>query len=194
MATLHGFWILVTDNRVFDGIVTEHVTAHGDIVVIHGYHHSHSEPYSFENIVSRLHAADPPIRVLFYTWAGRKPLGGTTIGSVPTLDGMEDAHDLLLRDAGVSSLPSLTTAAPSFFWILVSPTLAPGFSSVSARLPTPSAARGSDWTARSAGPHVIGQLTNPKSYPPAFDAMLKGISDTTPLTIFNGITSAPTQE
>ena len=37
--------------------------------------------------------------MLFYTWCGRKPLGGTTIGSTPTLDGMEASRRWLLRDS-----------------------------------------------------------------------------------------------
>jgi hypothetical protein len=40
----------------------------------------------------------PPVRVLFYTWAGRKPAGVDTIGSVPTLDDMENQPGLLLKD------------------------------------------------------------------------------------------------
>src|SRR5262245_63798923 len=95
MSARHGFWVTATDNRVFDGVVTRHLVTHGDTMVIHGFHDSDSYPFS--NIVERLHET-PGIRVLFYTWGGRKPLGGTTIGSVPTLDGMEDLDHLLLKD------------------------------------------------------------------------------------------------
>jgi hypothetical protein len=85
MSTPHGFWVEYTDNRAFDGIVTSHLAAHGDIVVIHGFHDS--DVYLFSDIVRRLHRLKPGIRVLFYTWAGRKRLGATSIAAVPTLMG-----------------------------------------------------------------------------------------------------------
>jgi hypothetical protein len=85
MSTQHGFWIAATDNRVFDGIVTRHLIAHGDIIAINAFFQSAS--YSFSDIVRRLKVASPAIRVLFYTWAGRKFMGGDTIGATPTLDG-----------------------------------------------------------------------------------------------------------
>ena len=86
MSTHHGFWIAATDNRVFDGIVTRHLIGHGNIIAIHAY--LKSDSYSFSDIVGRLKVLppSPPVRVLFYTWAGRKPTGVDTIGSVPTLD------------------------------------------------------------------------------------------------------------
>src|SRR4030095_10881739 len=95
MSTQHGFWVLVTDNRVFDGVVTRHVIANSDIIALHAFYDS--APYRFSDIVDRLHAPGTGIRVLFYTWCGRKPLGGTTIGATPTLDGMEDRADLLMK-------------------------------------------------------------------------------------------------
>lgn len=49
MWTPHGFWISFTDNRVFDGVVTRHVTANADIVALNGFYKS--EAYSFQNIV-----------------------------------------------------------------------------------------------------------------------------------------------
>ena len=81
MSTHHGFWIAATDNRVFDGIVTRHLIGHGNIIAIHAYFKSDS--YSFSDIVGRLKVLppSPPVRVLFYTWAGRKPTGVDTIGS-----------------------------------------------------------------------------------------------------------------
>ena len=85
MPTPHGFWVEYTDNRVFDGVVTRHLVAHGDIVVIHGFHDS--DVYPFRDIVGRLHQSRPGIRVLFYTWAGRKRLYATSIAAVPTLGG-----------------------------------------------------------------------------------------------------------
>jgi hypothetical protein len=96
MATQHGFWVLVTDNRVFDGVVTRHVIANSDIVALHGFYSSPA--YTFSDIVSRLHFARPGIRVLFYTWCGRKHLEGAIIGATPTLDGMEASPGLLLKD------------------------------------------------------------------------------------------------
>jgi hypothetical protein len=38
MSTQHGFWIAATDNRVFDGIVTRHLVAHGNIIAIHAFY------------------------------------------------------------------------------------------------------------------------------------------------------------
>src|SRR4029453_13107332 len=96
MSTTHGFWVNVEDNRVFYGVVTQHLVAHGDIAVINGFYDSDSD--SYRNIVNRLHEARQKFRVLFYTWAGRKPLGATKIGAVPTLDGMERLRRLLLKD------------------------------------------------------------------------------------------------
>src|SRR5215208_2445296 len=99
MPTPHGFWVEYTDNRVFDGVVTRHLVAHGDIVVIHGFHDS--DVYPFRDIADRLHQSRPGTHVLFYTWAGRKRLGATSIAAVPTLDGMEspDLFGLLLKNA-----------------------------------------------------------------------------------------------
>ena len=51
MSTQHGFWIAATDNRVFDGIVTRHLIAHGDIIAINAFFQSAS--YSFSDIVQQ---------------------------------------------------------------------------------------------------------------------------------------------
>jgi hypothetical protein len=61
MSTQHGFWILATDNRVFDRVVTRHLNAHGDIFAIHAFYQSDS--YSYSDIVRRLKSARPPRRV-----------------------------------------------------------------------------------------------------------------------------------
>lgn len=75
MATQHGFWVAALDNRVFDGFVTRHLVACGDIIVLNAHYQAPS--YSFANIVRRLKRLSPSVRVLFYTWAGRKPMAGT---------------------------------------------------------------------------------------------------------------------
>ena len=33
----HGFWVGVKDNRVFDGVVSRHLSAHSDIIVINAF-------------------------------------------------------------------------------------------------------------------------------------------------------------
>jgi hypothetical protein len=114
MSTHHGFWIAATDNRVFDGIVTRHLIGHGNIIAIHAYFESDS--YSFADIVGRLKVLppSPPVRVLFYTWAGRKPTDGDTIGSVPTLDDMENQLNLLLKDKETGDPLTISEGAREF--------------------------------------------------------------------------------
>src|SRR5262245_47118515 len=119
MAATHGFWLSVGDNRVFDGVVTRHIVEHADIVAINALYDS--DVYPFSNIASRLHAAASGIRVLSYTWAGRKLQGGVTIGATPTLDGMEDLTDLLLKDSAGEPIV-LTDEGASF--ILLDPRIA----------------------------------------------------------------------
>jgi hypothetical protein len=194
MWTTHGFWILVTDNRVFDGPVTRHLAAHGDISVIHGFYDP--APYTFSNIVQRLHAARPGFRVLYYTWAGRKPLGGTTMGSVPTLAGMdgEQLSHLLLKNAEGQRIVVTINGRP---FILLDPRIAEARTWLRKRVRKVAQDVGSDGVGLDSAirtPRFLGSIVDPASFPPAFDLMLQGISETTPLTIFNGITPRPDQE
>jgi len=190
MSTTHGFWVGVEDNRVFDGVVTQHLVAHGDIVVINGFYDS--DAYSYRNIVQRLHEARQGFRVLFYTWAGRKPLGATKIGAVPTLDGMENLLDLLLKDTA-GNLIKLNGREI----ILLDPRIAGSAPWLKDRVSTVAGAVGSDGVGLDSAirtPWFLSQVADPATYPPAFDSMIKDISDTTPMTIFNGLSPGPDQE
>jgi hypothetical protein len=46
------------DNRAFDGVVTRHLVAHGDVVVIHGFH-LHAYRSRHRATVARIEARDP---------------------------------------------------------------------------------------------------------------------------------------
>ncbi|MDD5319525.1 MAG: putative glycoside hydrolase [Methylococcales bacterium] len=190
MWTPHGFWVLVTDNRVFDGVVTRHLVAHSDIAVIHGFYEG------FSNIVKRLHAARPGFRVLFYTWAGRKPLDGRTIGAVPTLDGMEcpDHDHLLLKNTEDERIVVTTNGRP---FILLDPRITAARDWLRDRISTVARDVGSDGVGLDSAirtPRFLSRVVDPASYPPAFDLMIRSVSETTPITIFNGLTARPDQE
>lgn len=192
MSTQHGFWIGVKDNRVFDGVVTRHLSAHSDIIVINAFFDSDALPYS--DIVNRLHSARRDMRVLFYTWAGRKPLDATMIGAVPTLDGMEDLP-FLLKD-GNGELITVERDGTEF--IFLDPRIARARAWLKRRVRKVARAVGSD------GVGLDGCIRSPRflnrvpggvdEYPPAFDSMIRGISKTTPITIFNGLSPGDDQE
>jgi hypothetical protein len=195
MSTPHGFWIGVDDNRVFDGVVTQHLVAHGDIVVINGFYAS--DAYSYRNIVQRLHEARQGFRVLFYTWAGRKPLGATMIGAVPTLVGMEDEDhfDLLLKNAQGDRFEIIKNGQT---WIFLDPRI------LEARTWLRDQVRMVADLVRSDGVGLDGAIRrpwflrrvggNPARYPPDFDLMIQDVSEATPITIFNGLSPGPAQE
>jgi hypothetical protein len=187
MSTPHGFWIEYIDNRAFDGIVTRHLVAHGDIVVIHGFHHS--DPYPFPDIVRRLRVLRPGIRVLFYTWAGRKRLGATSIAAVPTLDGMEDAEnfDLLLKNAEGRRVE---VRKNGLVFIVLDPRIPAARAWLKDRITTEahlvrSNGVGLDIAIRT--PTFRGEDVDLAGYPESFDQMIQGISDATSMTIFNGL-------
>jgi hypothetical protein len=187
MSTPHGFWIEYIDNRAFDGVVTRHLAAHGDIVVIHGFHHS--DPYPFPDIVRRLRVLRPGIRVLFYTWAGRKRLGATSIAAVPTLDGMEDAEnfDLLLKNAEGGRVEVRKNGQ---VFIVLDPRIPAARDWLKDRIITEAHlvrtnGVGLDIAIRT--PTFRGEDVDLAGYPEAFDQMIQGISDATSMTIFNGL-------
>ena len=193
MSTQHGFWIEVTDNRVFDGFVTRHVIAHSDIVAINAFYESDS--YDFANIVHRLKAGSPAIRVLFYTWAGRKRMNAQTIGAVPTLDGMETQPDPFLLKDIAGELVTIPAGVSQF--IFLDPRVSDARTWLSERV---------RWVAdlvRSDGVALDGAIRTPRfrqvienfeQYPSAFDSMIRRISETTPLTIFNNLSARSDQE
>jgi Hypothetical glycosyl hydrolase family 15 len=192
MATQHGFWVVVTDNRVFDGVVTRHVIANSDIVALHGFYKSPS--YSFSDIVTRLHLAGLGIRVLFYTWCGRKPLGGTTIGATPTLDGMEASPGLLLKDS--DGEPIVHTDGSRRF-VLLDPRVPRARQWLRDRVSMMASDVGSDGVALDGTirePLLLSDVVDPDSYPPKFDLMLEGISTALPIAIFNNLSPRPDQE
>ena len=192
MSTQHGFWVLVTDNRVFDGVVTRHVIANADILALHAFYDSPA--YSFSDIVSRLHFAGPGFRVLFYTWCGRKPLGGTTIGSAPTLDGMEDHPGLLLKDSDGDVIVHIHGARR---FILLDPRVPKARHWLRDRVSMVAGDVGSDGVALDSTirkPLLLSDVVDPDSYPPKFDLMLEGISKAQPIAIFNNLSPRPDQE
>lgn len=187
MSTPHGFWIEYTDNRVFDGFVTRHVVAHGDIVVIHGFHAS--DAYPFPDIVRRLRVLRPGIRVLFYTWAGRKRLGATSIAAVPTLDGMEDADhfDLLLKNAAGQRVEVRKNGQ---IFIVLDPRIPAARAWLKDQVITEAQLVRSDGVGLDIAirtPRFRGEDVDLAGYPESFDLMIQGISDATSLTIFNGL-------
>jgi hypothetical protein len=192
MSTQHGFWIAVTDNRVFDGFVTRHLLAHGDIVTINAFYESDS--YSFANIVRRLKAGSSSIRVLFYTWAGRKRMNAETIGAVPTLDGMETQSDLLLKDM-TGELVTIPAGDSQF--IFLDPRVPDARTSLSDRVRRVADLVRSDGVALDSAirtPRFLRVIDHPERYPPAFDSMIQDISERTPLTIFNNLSARSDQE
>jgi Hypothetical glycosyl hydrolase family 15 len=192
MSKTHGFWIGVADNRVFDGVVTRHLVEHGDIVVINGFYDSDAYPYS--NIVERLHAESPEIRVLLYTWAGRKPLGATHIGAVPTLDKMENLS-YLLRDAN-GELIKISRDGREF--IFLDPRFIEARDWLRDQVSCVANLVGSDGVGLDGAiraPRFLSQVPGGfDEYPPAFDSMIQAISETTPITIFNGLSPRGNQE
>lgn len=189
MSTRHGFWVLVEDNRVFDGIVTQHLVAHGDIAVINAFYNSAAYP-PYRNIVQRLHAAKPGFRVLFYTWAGRKRMEGRpSIGVTPTLDGME--HEDLLRNADGTRFEA-TINDQSF--IFLDPRIADARTWLRGRVSEVMSKVGSDGVGLDSAIRSPGFLSQFVGYPEAFDSMIQGVSEATPITIFNGLTRSPDQE
>ena len=192
MSTPHGFWVAVTDNRVFDGVVIRHLVAHGDIVIINAFYDS--DPYAFRNIVQRLHEASQGVRVLFYTWAGRKPLGADKIGAVPTLDGMEDLPYLLKDTDG--NLITVNRDGSEF--IFLDPRIRKARTWLKHRVRRVAQRVRSDGVGLDGAIRTprrfINRIVDPESYPPAFDLMIQGIADTTPITIFNGLSPGPDQE
>ena len=193
MSTQHGFWIAATDNRVFDGIVTRHLIAHGDIIAINAFFQSAS--YSFSDIVRRLKVASPAIRVLFYTWAGRKLMGGDTIGATPTLDGMESDPSLLLKTRD-GRLLTITDGGRQF--ILLDPRVPRARAWLRDRVREVADLVRSDGVALDSAirsPRFRRLIDDPeRRYPPDFDLMIKGISSKTPLTIFNNLSARSDQE
>jgi hypothetical protein len=168
------------------------LVAHGDIAVIHGFYDS--DAYTFSNIVQRLHAARPGVRVLYYTWAGRKPTGGRTIGAVPTLDGMEDLSHLLLKDTEGERIVVTINGRP---FILLDPRIAEARTWLRDRVSTVARDVGSDGVGLDGAirtPRLLSRTADPASFPPAFDLMIQGVSDATPMTIFNGLSPRPDQE
>ena len=192
MSKTHGFWVGVADNRVFDGVVTQHLVAHGDIVVINGFYDSDAYPYS--NIVERLHAESTEIRVLLYTWAGRKPLGATHIGAVPTLNKMENLP-YLLRDANGKLI---TVSREGHEFIFLDPRIPEARTWLRDQVRSVADLVGSDGVGLDGAiraPRFLSQVPRGfDEYPPAFDSMIQEISETTPITIFNGLSPRGTQE
>jgi hypothetical protein len=172
--------------------VTQHLVAHGDIIVINGFYSSAA--YSYSNIVERLHAESPEIRVLLYTWAGRKPLGATHIGAVPTLDGMENLP-YLLRDAD-GELVTVTRDGTQF--IFLDPRIPEACTWLRDQVRCVADLVGSDGVGLDGAiraPRFLSQVPGGfDEYPPAFDSMIQDISKTTPITIFNGLSPRDHQE
>lgn len=195
MSTHHGFWIAATDNRVFDGIVTRHLIGHGNIIAIHAYFESDS--YSFADIVGRLKVLppSPPVRVLFYTWAGRKPTDGDSIGSVPTLDDMENQLNLLLKDKETGDPLTISEGAREF--IALDPRVPKARAWLSDRIRTVADLVRSDGVALDSAirsPRFLNQIDDPDGrYPGDFDSMICGIAERT-LTIFNNLSARSDQE
>ena len=193
MSTLHGFWIAVTDNRVFDGIVTWHLVTHGDIIAINAFYKSDS--YSFSDIVSRLKVESPTVRVLFYTWAGRKPPGADLIGAIPTLEDMERRRRFLLKDRSGHVLTILVGGRE---FIVLDPRLPEAREWLSDRVRTVADLVGSDGVALDSAirsPRFRSRISgNRKDYSPAFDSMIAGVTARTPLTIFNNLSARSDQE
>ena len=188
MWTPHGFWISFTDNRVFDGVVTRHVAASADIVALNGFYKSAA--YSFQNIVSRLHDARPGLQALFYTWAGRKLLGGKQIGAVPTLAKMELLTDFLLKDRDGNVIVDRQ-------FVFLDPRIENARTWFRARVKKVAENVGSDGVVLDSAirrPDVLDSINDPKRYPPKFDLMIKGVSAAVPITIFNGLTRRPDQQ
>jgi hypothetical protein len=198
MATQHGFWIAVSDNRVFDGIVTRHLVARGNIIAIHAFYESDS--CSFADIVSRLKLASPVVRVLFYTWAGRKLTGADMIGAVPTLDGMERHTGLLLKDAGGNDVLTITDADEQREFIALDPRVPKAGAWLSDRVHTVANRVRSDGVALDGAirsPWFLHLINNPDAeprYPEAFESMLAAVTARTPLTIFNNLAANASQE
>jgi Hypothetical glycosyl hydrolase family 15 len=193
MWTPHGFWVSFTDNRVFDGFVTRHVAANTNIVALNGFYKS--DAYSFSNIVKRLHAARRGIRVLFYTWAGRKLLGGKQIGAVPTLAKMEFLTDRLLKDSTTHEPIVETDAGASF--IFLDPRVDNARTWFRDRVRKVAESVRSDGVALDSAirsPAVLSRVESFEYYPPAFDLMIEGVSAAVPIAIFNGLTRRPEQQ
>jgi hypothetical protein len=195
MRTPHGFWVNVADNRVFDGIVTRHLVTHGDIVAINAFYDSSVYPY--HDIVQRLHRAKQGFRVLFYTWAGRKPLGGTKIGAVPTLDRMErpEFSHLLLKNDQDQRVEVIKDGQT---WIFLDPRIPEARTWLSDRVSARARDVGSDGVCLDGAirtPWFLSRVGgNRASYPPDFDLMIQGVSEATPITIFNGLSPGRDQE
>jgi hypothetical protein len=202
MATQHGFWIDTTDNRVFDGIVIRHLIAHGDILAINAFYQSpesYQPPaYSFADIVRRLKAASSAVRVLFYTWAGRKRTEADTIGAVPTLDGWEiQRPDIRLMNNEGRVLTS-GEDGPEFTFL--DPRKSHARDWLSMRVRETANRIGSDGVALDGAirsPDFLDLIETPDvepRYPEAFDFMIQDITARTPLTIFNNLSARPDQE
>jgi len=202
MATQHGFWIDATDNRVFDGIVTRHLVAHGDIVAINAFYRSpdfYQPPaYSFADIVRRLKADSSAIRVLFYTWAGRKRTNADKIGAVPTLDGWECQHpDIRLMD---SEKEVLTISDDGREFTFLDPRKPNARDWLSRRVRDVADLVESDGVALDGAirnPDFLDRIETPEAeprYPEAFDFLIQDVTSLTPLTIFNNLSPRPDQE
>jgi hypothetical protein len=185
MATQHGFWVAAHDNRVFDGFVTRHLITYGDIIVVNAHYQAAS--YSFANIVHRLKLLAPSVRVLFYTWAGRKPMDGDMIGAVPTLEGMENRGDLLLRDKEnqLVKIPSGNS-----YFILLDPRKVDARTWLRNQVSTVKDLVASDGVALDSAirkPDFLESLENPDEYSRTFSSMIQEIWDAVPETIFNNL-------
>ena len=153
--------------------------------MIHGFHDS--DVYLFSDIVRRLHRLKPGIRVLFYTWAGRKGLDATSIAAVPTLNGMEDLSDFLLKNAAGDRV-EVTINGRTF--IVLDPRIIEARDWFRDRVTTEASLIGSDGVGLDIAirtPRFPGQDVNLAGYPQGFDLMIQGVSDATSMTIFNGL-------
>jgi hypothetical protein len=195
MSTHRGFWIAATDNRVFDGIVTRHLIGHGNIIAIHAYFKSDS--YSFSDIVGRLKVLppSPPVRVLFYYMGGSKATAVDTIGSVPTLDDMENQLGLLLKDKETGDTLVVSDGAREF--IALDPRVPKARAWLSDRVRTIADLVGSDGVALDGAirsPEFLDQIHDPDGlYPGDFDKMISCVAERT-LTIFNNLSARSDQE
>jgi Hypothetical glycosyl hydrolase family 15 len=193
MSTPHGFWIAATNNRVFDGVVTRHLIAHGDIVAINAFYDFPS--YSYADIVRRLKRKPSRVRVLFYTWAGRKYRDADTIAAIPTLDGMEGETGFLLKDRKGDVL-IVGDEGSSF--ILLDPRVSGARDWLACRVRAIAELVGSDGVALDSAirrPHFLDRIDDPDDcYPQDFDSMILGVTTRTPLTIVNNLSARSDQE
>ena len=185
MATQHGFWVAAHDNRVFDGFVTRHLITCGDIIVVNAHYQASS--YSFANIVHRLKLLSPSVRVLFYTWAGRKPMDGDLIGAVPTLEGMENLGDCLLRD---KENQLVTIPSGESYFIFLDPRNVDARIWLRKQVSKVKDLVASDGVALDSAirkPDFLESLDNPDDYSRAFPSMIQEIWGAIPETIFNNL-------